>query len=131
VEVYGDNNKNHGWPAREGFQTFMSPSCDGCLEPVFDYGHSGAEGTPGADNCIIGGYVYRGTAIPDLHGAYIYGDFGSGKVRAIRVVDGKMTDGEHEFQGLSVFMGCFGEDADGELYMCDYDGGRILRIDAE
>lgn len=133
VEMYGDGNKDHGWPKKEGFQSFMALSCDepNCLEPVFDYGHSGAEGTPGADNCIIGGYVYRGSAIPALQGAYIYGDFGSGKIRAIQVVDGEMLNGPHDFQGLNSFMGCFGEDAAGEMYVCDYEGGKILRIDAQ
>lgn len=133
VEKYGDGNKNHGWPFLEGFQSYTRLSCDApdCIDPVFDYGHSGAEGVPGADNCIIGGYVYRGEAIPELQGAYLYGDYGSGKVRAIRVEDGVMTQGPHDFQGLSVFMGCFGEDAAGELYVCDYDRGRILRIERQ
>jgi glucose/arabinose dehydrogenase len=133
VEMYGDGNKDHGWPMLEGFQSYTALSCDkaNCLDPIFDYGHSGAEGTPGADNCIIGGYVYRGAAIPALQGAYIYSDFGSGKVRALQVENGELLNGPHEFGGLSVFAGCFGEDAAGEVYVCDYEGNRILRVDAQ
>jgi hypothetical protein len=87
------------------------------------------EGAVGADNCIVGGYVYRGSAIPALQGAYLYGDYGSGKVRAIQVTNGTMVQGPHEFAGVSVFMGCFGEDAAGELYVCDYNMNRIMRVD--
>lgn len=134
VEPYGDGNKDHGWPKVEGTHFNEAQSCGAanCIDPVFDYAHSGAEGTPGADNCIIGGYVYRGSAIPALQGTYIYGDYGSGKIRALQVVGGALQNGPSDFSGLAnTFMGCFGEDAAGELYVCDYDGGKILRIDAQ
>jgi glucose/arabinose dehydrogenase len=141
VERYGQGNKNHEWPTKEGTAERMGP-CTGaaCLPPVYDYGHTGAEGAPGADNCIIGGYVYRGSAIPALQGAYIYGDNGSGKIRAIRVQNGTMLQGPHDFfpeqNGTRIFMGCFGEDAAGELYVCDYNAttpasSRILRVTAQ
>jgi glucose/arabinose dehydrogenase len=131
VERYGEGHKDHGWPKTEGFQSFMSLECgeDNCLDPIFDYGHQGMEGTPGADNCIVGGYVYRGSAIPELQGAYIYGDNGSQKLRALQVENGELLNGPQEL-GLTVNMGCFGEDAAGEMYVCDYDG-RILRLDAQ
>ncbi|HEY6727495.1 MAG TPA: PQQ-dependent sugar dehydrogenase, partial [Polyangiaceae bacterium] len=137
VEAYGQFNRNHGWPLMEGLATREDYCLDeNCLDPVIDYQHSGAEGTPGADNCIIGGYVYRGQAIPALQGAYLYGDFGSGKIRAIQVQGGVKlhpTGGEtpHDFGLPATFMGCFGEDAAGEMYVCDYNGGKILRIDAQ
>jgi hypothetical protein len=130
VERYGQRNKDHGWPKKEGNHGYMG-GCTGCLDPVHEYSHTGAEGTPGADNCIIGGYVYRGTAIPGLQGAYLYGDNGSGKLRAIQVQEGALTNGPHDFSGISVFMGCFGEDAAGEMYICDYNNNKILRVDAQ
>lgn len=131
VERYGQRNKNHGWPNREGLQMFMGTcTAANCLNPVYDYGHGGPEGTPGADTCIVGGYVYRGSAIPALQGTYIYGDYGSGKVRALQIVNGAlMQPMPHEFSGVSVFMGCFGEDAAGEVYVCDYNMNRVLRVD--
>lgn len=132
VERYGQGHKNHGWPLREGFQRYRGDcTAENCLEPVFDYEHSGAEGVPGADNCIIGGYVYRGAAIPGLQGAYIYGDYGSSYIRALQIADGQLAQPQPHDTGLRVFMGCFGEDAAGELYVCDYNGGKILRIDAQ
>jgi glucose/arabinose dehydrogenase len=133
VEQYGDGNKDHGWPKVESLHSYTALECGeaNCLDPVFEYGHTGAEGAPGADNCIIGGYVYRGQAIPELQGAYLYGDFGSGKLRALQVQGGTLLNGPHEFSVPTTFMGCFGEDAAGEMYVCDYEGGRILRIDAQ
>jgi hypothetical protein len=89
------------------------------------------EGTPGADNCIIGGYVYRGSAIPALQGAYIYGDNGSAKVRAIRVQNGTMLQGPHDFNLPQIYMGCFGEDAAGEMYVCDYNNNKVVRVTAQ
>jgi hypothetical protein len=35
-------------------------------------------------NAIIGGYVYRGSALPSLAGAYVYGDYGSGRIWVLR-----------------------------------------------
>jgi glucose/arabinose dehydrogenase len=133
VERYGQGNKNHEWPEKEGTHNYLSMTCSGtnCLPPVYDYRHGGPEGTPGADTCIVGGYVYRGTAIPALQGAYLYGDYGSAKVRAIQVQNGAMTQGPHEFPSVSVFLACFGEDAGGELYVCDYNNNRVLRVDAQ
>jgi glucose/arabinose dehydrogenase len=131
VEKYGERNRDYGWPKREGKHRFMSDDCAGCLEPIYDYEHGGAEGS-GADNCIVGGYVYRGAAIPALQGTYVYGDNGSGKLYAIQAQAGALTSSSaHNFPGLQVFMGCFGEDAAGEMYVCDYNNNKILRVDAQ
>jgi glucose/arabinose dehydrogenase len=129
VERHGQFNQNHGWPIREG-QHSVSGTCDECIEPAYEYVHTGAEGQV-ADNCIIGGYVYRGTAIPALQGTYLFSDYGSGQLRGLQVENGQLLNGgAHDF-GISVFAGCFGEDAAGEMYVCDYDSGRILRVDAQ
>lgn len=149
VESYGMGQQNHGWPIREGMHS-VSGMCADCIEPIFEYTHTGREGTPGADNCIIGGYVYRGEAIPGLQGAYVHGDFGSGKIRALQVQEGQLLNvvgndlatAAHTFDLQvkvgdmvsslpQIFMGCFGEDAAGELFVCDYEGNRILRVDAQ
>src|SRR5215472_12382310 len=67
---------NYGWNIMEGFHCFNPPSgCNmsGLTLPIAEYSHS--EG-----NAIIGGFVYHGTAIPSLQGAYIFGDLGTGKI---------------------------------------------------
>ena len=79
-------------------------------------------------NCaIIGGLVYRGTRQIGLRGAYLYGDFCSGKVwGAIRTSSGEWRSTELFVTGGQVSS--FGEGSDGEVYVIDISGGRILQI---
>jgi hypothetical protein len=74
--------KNYGWPIREGktcfnAQNWSQPleSCpmSGLSEPILSYAHRGDL------SAIIGGMVYRGNAIPELFGGYIFGDWGKGR----------------------------------------------------
>jgi glucose/arabinose dehydrogenase len=68
-----EKGKNYGWHTMEGFACYSpSTGCDtsGLTLPVLDYNHS-------VGYSITGGYVYHGSARPELEGAYIYGDFGS------------------------------------------------------
>jgi glucose/arabinose dehydrogenase len=82
---------NYGWSFREGARPFPlrtdKPSEDAKLiDPVFEYHH-------GEGLSITGGLVYKGKAMPDLAGAYIYGDFVLGKIWALRVDDsGKLRN---------------------------------------
>jgi uncharacterized repeat protein (TIGR03806 family) len=70
---------NYQWVLREGshltYHTRPAPPISYVEKlPVLDYAHSDG------NNCVIGGYVYRGAAYPDLMGKYIYGDNGSGRI---------------------------------------------------
>ena len=62
----------------EGTLTYSGGSQAGLELPVWEYSHS--EGI-----AIIGGYVYRGSALSGLSGKYVYGDYGSGKIWALTV----------------------------------------------
>jgi hypothetical protein len=68
---------------------------------------------------ITGGYVYRGKAIPALSGAYVYGDFVTGLIFAVRQKGGKATEHGtiHQQKGTVYQIASFGEDAQGELYL--------------
>ena len=74
---------NFGWPFREGktdrpdIMKRPSTIIGSLKDPIFDYLHT--EG----NRCIIGGYVYRGNAIPSLKGKYVFGDYGSRKIWSI------------------------------------------------
>jgi glucose/arabinose dehydrogenase len=113
---------NYGWRLMEGFLCFNpSSSCNsGSLTlPLLDYPHlSGA--------CsVIGGYVYRGSAIPALQGIYFYADFCAGFVRSFHYQNGQPTE-QTEWPLLSPpgrSVTSFGEDADGELYVMTQGGG--------
>ena len=117
---------NFGWPIMEGTHCFPdSGTCrrDGLTLPVFDYQH-------GADGCsITGGYVYRGTAIAALDGAYVYGDYCSGRIWAlIQAPNGVWNSRLLLESGLSISS--FGEDEAGELYVADLGGGAVYRLAA-
>jgi hypothetical protein len=94
----------------------------GLTLPVLDYDHSGG-------NCsVTGGYVYRGAAIPSLHGTYFYADYCAGWIRSFRYQDGQVT-GQTEWPSLSPGenITSFGEDALGEIYILTAQGG-VYRI---
>ena len=61
------NGANFGWPFLEGTEPRQGSAPDGLIAPLLTYRHG--------DRCaVIGGYVYRGSAIPALRGSYLYGD---------------------------------------------------------
>ena len=114
---------NYGWNVLEGSRCFAGG--DGCEQegmtpPVWEYPLSG-------EPCsVIGGYVYRGFAIPWLRGSYVYGDFCSGKVFGLRYEDGKVT--EHaQLADTRLRIVSFAEDNDGELYLLSQKSG-IYRL---
>ena len=114
---------NFGWNIMEGRHCYGASSCDqtGLALPVLEYGHD--------QGCsITGGYVYHGSAIPEIRGHYFYGDYCGGWVRSLRYQAGTAVD---QAQWPSLAPGgsilSFGEDAAGELYVLSSDG-RVLRI---
>jgi hypothetical protein len=93
-------------------------------KPRYEYSHP-----PTGCRSITGGYVYRGAAIPELDGAYLFGDFCTGVIEAIRVQGGVVTD--HADLGIPAppfSLYSFGEGADGELYVLQ-GNDTISRID--
>jgi len=126
---------NLGWRCYEGAHCWDHATCAGCddsafVDALFDYEH--AEGRC----CIIGGYVYRGAAIPWLRGAYFFSDHCTGEVWSLR------SDGTHiwDFRDWTARLGSgasglaieqinsFAVDHDGELYMLDNVGGELFKI---
>ncbi|MCP3918076.1 MAG: PQQ-dependent sugar dehydrogenase [bacterium] len=129
----GGGGLNFGWKCKEGTACFGSPppSCV-CSNPAFvDPLHT--YGT-GQDGCaVIGGVVYRGSAIPSLYGWYLFSDFCTARVWALQHDGTTVTD----FQDLTDQMFpsggfgspvAFGEDANGELYLVEHFSGRVWRV---
>jgi len=116
-----DGGENYGWALMEGDHPYDGGAPpDEAARPVFEYSHEEGGCT------ITGGYVYRGRAIPDLYGAYVFGDFCVGRLEAIRVEGGRVT--EHRVLGPVVQgLSSFGQDARGELYVMSL-GGVVSRI---
>jgi glucose/arabinose dehydrogenase len=116
---------NLGWPILEGKHCLSGGACTPpsfYVGPFYEYGHS--------RGCsITGGFVYRGSAIPDLHGAYFFADFCGGWIESIRPVGNAFTDhrswvGDLGKAGL-IFS--FGRDSSGELYVM-VAGGKVMKI---
>jgi len=113
---------NFGWNVMEGAHCFNpSSGCNmaGLILPIAEYDHS--EG-----DAVIGGYVYRGTAIPQLVGAYLMGDFGSGRIWILQETSpGTFTRSLGLMTGRNISS--FGQDLAGEVYVVDYSGS-VLRL---
>ena len=119
---------NYGWRCREGaHDTVNASDCSGggLIDPVTEYGRS-------LGNSITGGYVYRGTAIPELEGLYLFADYGSGRFWAARP-DGQGAYTNDELIDTNLQPTAFGVGPDGELYFVDINSsngsGRVRRID--
>jgi putative heme-binding domain-containing protein len=115
---------NYGWSVMEGPQQVRPGSKVGptpILPPAISFPHSEAAS-------ITGGYVYRGKRYPDLVGCYICGDWMSHKVWATRFDGDKIVSHREIAHGIERIV-AFGEDADGELYIVNYDdNGTIHRL---
>ena len=98
---------NYGWALMEGTLCRDEDGCDdpGLIPPVFEYGRE--EGL-----AVIGGFVYQGSRWPELSGLYLFGDFGSRKVWALRR-DGDIWRSELLAVADDHIL-AFGRDVDGE-----------------
>ncbi len=132
--------QNFGWCVQEGSHSTedirgmehceAETSTGGPLLPIYEYAHTQGR------NCIIGGYVYRGSAIPGLQGTHFFADNGSEEIFSFRY---------DPLQGISDFAdrtaeltpedpddpispSSFGEDAAGELYVVSYESGAVYKI---
>jgi glucose/arabinose dehydrogenase len=126
---------NFGWRIHEGTECFNPSSFNNPLAsctsppnnifPLHEYSHSAGNDT------VIGGHVYRGVASPALTGKYIFGDFGSGRIWTLdETSPGVWSGTSTEIATLGVTDGLtsFGEDEDGEVYVCNAANGRVFRI---
>ncbi|MBM3898009.1 MAG: PQQ-dependent sugar dehydrogenase [Thaumarchaeota archaeon] len=109
---------NYGWNKMEGAHCYP-PSVTNCNKeglrmPIAEYNHD--------EGCsITGGYVYRGTKLKMLYGAYIYGDYCSGRIWALRHDGSKVTE-SFLLIDSNLTISSFGEDEAGELYILSFDG---------
>lgn len=113
--------ENYGWNAYEASHLLFGGADENAVVmPFAEYNHS--------EGCsITGGTVYRGEAIPDLVGAYLFGDWCSGTVWAsYRDEAGTWFTNAYLETGFNI--SAFGEDEAGEMYIVDH-GGQVLRID--
>jgi glucose/arabinose dehydrogenase len=122
LPTHAPGGSNFGWSYREGFHPYKGSPPPGIklVDPVWEYTHD--------QGCaIIGGFVYRGKAIPALNGVYFYGDSCSGTVWGLsRAANGKWQSRQLFQSGVSISS--FGQDQLGELYMLDLNGGQVFKL---
>jgi glucose/arabinose dehydrogenase len=119
-EPAGRGGRNYGWNQLEGSHRFRGDASPGLVPPVIEYSHRDGGCT------VIGGSVYRGRVIPDLVGAYLYGDYCAGWIRAAPAGGGRA--GASRDLGINVpSLTSFGVDQRGELYALS-QGGPVYRI---
>jgi glucose/arabinose dehydrogenase len=108
---------NYGWSIMEG-EECRRAGCDstGLTAPTLVYGHD--------EGCsIVGGYVYRGQAVPSLRGQYLFGDFCQGWVRSFAADDESSAAVDQPALSPGDNITSFGEDDAGELYILTASGG--------
>ncbi len=115
--------ENYGWHVMEGSFCYNPPSgCDtsGKVLPVAEYDHS-------LGCSITGGYVYRGSNYPTMNGHYFYSDFCSGRLFDL------YKNPQNEWTSSQLLdtpygVSSFGEDETGELYLLDFNTGKLYQI---
>ncbi len=133
--------ENYGWRVREGFiqnPAFPNdPPPPNAIDPIVDYPHT-------VGQTVIGGYIYRGSAIRGLGGTYLFadylgpntGDF-TGIILAFRyhgsgipaIKDATRLLFPTRVGGFDLINPTsLGEDAAGELYIVDYTAGNIFKV---
>lgn len=118
---------NYGWNVMEGFECFP-PEVGGCNKdglklPVHVYAHGEGDG---GRRSVTGGYVYRGAALSQLSGSYVYADYMTGEIW--QLVSNGSTYVNRLLLASNLNVASFGEDQAGELYVLDWSGARVLRV---
>lgn len=120
-----NGGENYGWRCYEANNSYNTSGCDAAstmVFPIWNYSHS--------SGCsVTGGAIYRGSAIPDLQGTYFFADYCTSKIWSLRYDGSNVYDYEDRTSELDPSGGTsissivgFGEDAAGEIYICELNG---------
>jgi glucose/arabinose dehydrogenase len=113
--------ENYGWRVYEGKSRYTSETPNPTGRLVMPY-----VALPNPPNCsVIGGFVYRGSAVPSAKGRYFFSDNCAGRVRSVAARGGTSVRNEpFRVDGSS----SFGEDARGELYIASIYSGNVYKL---
>jgi len=116
-----ESGKNYGWPIKEGpVCTYLPCDGTGLEEPYHTYNHD-------VGRAAIGGYVYRGAALPDLDGLYLFGDTRGYTLWALEPHPSGIP-ARNDLTRISIPMTNMSEDINGELYTLRFNTARILGL---
>jgi glucose/arabinose dehydrogenase len=122
--VDSPGGENYGWNCYEGNHVGFGGGCppmSSFVAPVTEYSHASSACS------VTGGYVYRGTAYPNLYGKYFFCDYCNGKFYSLERND---ADEWVRFDVASTGSGwtSFGEDNAGEIYVVNQSDGKIYSL---
>jgi glucose/arabinose dehydrogenase len=128
----GVGGRNWGWRLWEGNHATglsgLSTIVPTVTFPIHEYDHGGGRCS------VTGGYVYRGPTIGDLQGTYFFADYCSDQIWSFRYNGSSLSEFQErttELTPLGFTLGAissFGEDAVGEIYLCDLSGGEVFKV---
>ena len=113
---------NYGWNVMEGTEVFRKNAEQpaNAIAPVAEYPHK--DGVS-----VTGGHVYRGKALPEIQGAYVYGDFATFRIWAVTPASGETKALVREIGRAPAQLSSFAEEPDGELLITCFDG-KVYRL---
>lgn len=114
---------NYGWSVNEGSHPFRPDRKLGptpILKPILEHPHSDFRS-------VTGGFIYRGSKLKDLAGAYVYGDYDTGKIASLRY-DGTKVTQQQELVDTPFRIITFCEDQAGELIFVDFMNGTLYEL---
>ena len=116
---------NYGWSVQEGshpFRPMREKGPDPIETPIVEHDHNDFRS-------ITGGFVYHGKQRPELQGAYIYGDYDTGRVWMLRYdAKAKKVTEHRELVDTQLRIVAWAQDLDGEIYAIDHQGGGFHKI---
>ena len=119
-----ERGANYGWSEYEGSREFIPGRLKGpapFTPPTIEHDHA-------AFRSLTGGFVYRGKRFPELTGAYLYGDYGTGRVWAAKH-DGKQLLWNREIADTPAAIAGFGTNPEGDILIADHLGNAILKLE--
>jgi glucose/arabinose dehydrogenase len=130
--AHSAGGQNYGWRCMEGTRCTGMTGCvcgsPALTEPIYQFDHD-------AGCAVIGGYVYRGCAVPDLRGTYFFADYCTAKIYSLLYDGSGVIDLQDRTGELTPGSGgpiqspfSFGEDGLGELYILDGAKGVLWKI---
>ncbi len=112
---------NYGWNYREGFHPYAGqpPAGMALSDPIFEYDHS--------QGCsVTGGFVYRGQALPEWQGIYLFGDYCRGNVWGLLRQGGAWQ--ARLLYETPYNISSFGTDDSGEIYLLEHRTGTVYKL---
>lgn len=119
-----ERGANYGWSGYEGSRVFLPGRLRGpapFTPPTIEHDHA-------EFRSLTGGFVYRGRRFPELTGAYLYGDYGTGRVWAA-FHDGKRMQWNRELADTALAIAGFGTNRAGDILLADHLGDGIYRLE--